>query len=247
MRGGQFGIDRQREHFARGPLRLRARAGLIPEVREAGLEMQRQRVVHRRADAARLEVRLQLVAPLAAQRVLVEDRLVGRVDRRRPHLRHAGQRLGVIGRVRAPPGAPRRRGAAAWPTARPPATRRGGCCTPLRRGSTAATPPCMRSRLSRWASAWSRVTIIPPSPYPPRFLDGKKLNVPIVATSPAMRHSPSIMRRAPMDCAASSITGIALRHPQDLLDRGHLAEQVHRNDGLGLGRDRAWRSRPRKC
>jgi hypothetical protein len=32
--------------------------------------------------------------------------------------------------------------------------------------------------------------------------------VPIVATSPAMRHSPSIWRRAPIDCAASSMTGI---------------------------------------
>jgi hypothetical protein len=53
----------------------------------------------------------------------------------------------------------------------------------------------------------SCVTIMPPSPYPPRFFDGKKLKVPMVAASPAMRRSPSITRLAPIDCAASSITG----------------------------------------
>ena len=36
------------------------------------------------------------------------------------------------------------------------------------------------------AIASSCVTIIPPSPYPPRFFDGKKLKVPMVAASPAM-------------------------------------------------------------
>src|SRR5438034_7630107 len=76
---------------------------------EAVLEVQRDRIVDRAADALGLQVRLQLVAPLDAQRVLVEDVLVRGIDRRRLHLRQAGQRPGVIGRMLAAPGGPGRR------------------------------------------------------------------------------------------------------------------------------------------
>ena len=48
---------------------------------------------------------------------------------------------------------------------------------------------------------------------------------------------PSMERRAPIDCAASSMTGFA---PADAsFDRSHLAEQVHRHHGLRLRRPRA--------
>src|SRR2546426_1601943 len=75
---------------------------------EAVLEVQRDRIVDRAADALGLQVRLQLVAPLDAQRVLVEDVLIRGIDRRRLHLRQAGQRPGVIGRMLAAPGGPGR-------------------------------------------------------------------------------------------------------------------------------------------
>ena len=61
----------------------------------------------------------------------------------------------------------------------------------------------------------------------------------MVAASPAMRHSPSIARRAPIDCAASSMTGRPGTAACDLLDRRHLAEQVDGDDGLGALRPRA--------
>src|SRR5215212_2661889 len=62
LRARQLRIDGEREHFVRGALRLGAAARLVVQVREAGLKVQRERVVDRRADAALLEMRLQLVA-----------------------------------------------------------------------------------------------------------------------------------------------------------------------------------------
>ena len=59
--------------------------------------------------------------------------------------------------------------------------------------------------------ASSDVTIIPPSPQAPRFLLGKNEYPVTHPSSPAIRHSPSILRRAPIDCAASSITLIPFR------------------------------------
>src|SRR6185369_6931173 len=81
----QLREDRQRQHFLRGALTLGKLTFLVAEVREAGLEVQRERIVDRRADATFLEERLQRVALAAgnAQRVLVEDRLVFRRDVRR--------------------------------------------------------------------------------------------------------------------------------------------------------------------
>ena len=69
--------------------------------------MERQRVVHLVADPARLEVREQRLAAFGPDGVLVEDVLVGRIDRRRGHAGQAGERLGVLRGDFAPAGAPR--------------------------------------------------------------------------------------------------------------------------------------------
>jgi hypothetical protein len=61
-------------------------------------------------------------------------------------------------------------------------------------------------RRTRFSIASSDVTIIPASPQPPRFFDGKNENAVAVPSSPAVRHAPSMRRRAPMDWQASSIT-----------------------------------------
>src|SRR4051812_24094595 len=61
--------------------------------------MKRQGVVDRRADSLGLEMRLQIVAPLRANGVLVEDGLVLRIDRGRTDTLDARQRLGVVFRV----------------------------------------------------------------------------------------------------------------------------------------------------
>src|SRR5690348_15614596 len=57
----QFGEDRQGEDLARGPLALGALPRAVAQVGEARLEVERQRIVDRGADATRLEERLQLV------------------------------------------------------------------------------------------------------------------------------------------------------------------------------------------
>src|SRR5687768_752748 len=46
----QLGIDGKRQHLGRCPFGLGARPRLIPQIDEAGLEVQRQRVVDRRPD-----------------------------------------------------------------------------------------------------------------------------------------------------------------------------------------------------
>src|SRR3989441_4557369 len=70
---GQLRIDRDRQNFARGALRFRTVLGSIAEVAEAFLQVQRNRVVDLGPDAGVGEIRLQLVASLHPQHVLVED------------------------------------------------------------------------------------------------------------------------------------------------------------------------------
>src|SRR3954462_10217959 len=72
LRVTQLGEDLQGEHLGRGALALRALALAVAQVGEARLEVQRERVVDRGADPARLEERLQLVPAGHANRVLVE-------------------------------------------------------------------------------------------------------------------------------------------------------------------------------
>ena len=212
---GHLRIDRERDHFPGRCLGDRQAAALVAQMREAGLQVQGQRVVDRAADA-----RLPSGAP-AARRGAAPAACTGcrcgcwpdppAADRppdarRRP--RCSGRRS-----ARAPRSTPR--DAAAWPAAPRPAACPADCCIPPRRGSTAGSRRASRSRRSRSASASSCVTIMPPSPNPPRFLLGKNENVPTVPSSPAIRQAPSILRRAPIACAASSISG----QPMTLGDR----------------------------
>ncbi len=76
------------------------------EVLEAGLKMERERIVDRRPDPLLLQEGLQLVAPLHPQRVLVEDRDVGRIDVRRLHFGQVGEGGVVVRRVGPAPRAP---------------------------------------------------------------------------------------------------------------------------------------------
>ena len=80
--------------------------GAIAQMGEARLQVQGERIVDRVTDAARLEVRLQIVAPRHANRVLVEDRLVGRIDSRRTDRRIPLEGLVVVRRVAGARGAP---------------------------------------------------------------------------------------------------------------------------------------------
>ncbi len=200
------GIDRERDHFLGRRLGNGQAPSLVSQVRKARLQVQRQRVIDRVADTLRFQVRLQLIATRDPQGVLVVD--VGRWPdppaadrcpgaRRTP--RCSGPRSG-----RAPRSTPR--GAEAWPAAPRPGACRGGCCIPPRRGSTACSRRGGEAGAGARASASSCVTIMPPSPNPPRFLLGKKENVPTVPSSPAIRQAPSILRRAPIAWAASSIS-----------------------------------------
>src|SRR2546426_217953 len=63
------------------------------------------------------------------------------------------------------------------------------------------------------ALAASEVPITPPSPHAPRFLLGKKENPAARPSSPTIRHWPSIERRAPIACAASSMIGRSRARP----------------------------------
>src|ERR1041385_161781 len=72
LRPRQLRINRQRDPLARGLLGLGQRPFLITQVREARLAVQRDRIVHGVPDPFLLEVRLELVAPLGAQGVLLE-------------------------------------------------------------------------------------------------------------------------------------------------------------------------------
>src|SRR3954468_24763198 len=93
---GELREDRQREDLPGGALALGELTGLVAQIGEAGLQVERERVVDRRADAALLEEGLERVPPAARdpERVLVEDGLVlGRHVRRdeRTALRQLGE------------------------------------------------------------------------------------------------------------------------------------------------------------
>src|SRR5262245_46707561 len=84
----QFRKHGERDDFLRGAFGFRERSFLVSEVREAWLEMQRQRVVYRRTDLPCRQVLLELVPTLGADGVLVEDRDVLGIDERRHDLRN---------------------------------------------------------------------------------------------------------------------------------------------------------------
>src|ERR1041385_722981 len=62
LRFCEFGINRQRESFRGGALRLGKRSGFVTEIRETLLPVQRNRVIHFRADALFPEMIHQAVA-----------------------------------------------------------------------------------------------------------------------------------------------------------------------------------------
>ena len=138
--------------------------------------------------------------------VLVKNVLVGGIRRGRGDVGHGPEPLGVRGGL-FPPGASTRPGTASWPAAPRPAPCPADCWSRLRRDGTAgrrhaAEPPQPTGQLVFLGEDHAAVS--PPT----EVLAGKNERVPTQPVSPAMRHSPSIFRRAPIACAASSITGI---------------------------------------
>ena len=76
----QLGVDRQRDDLLTGPFRHREISLSIPELREALLQVQGDRVVDRVADLFRGEVLAQRVAPLDPQRAAGEGLAPERLD-----------------------------------------------------------------------------------------------------------------------------------------------------------------------
>src|SRR5438067_7391218 len=70
----QLWIDRKRDNFFCRALAFWKLPFAEAEISEAGLKMKRQRVINRVTDFARLEIRLQIVASLRTQRVLIVNR-----------------------------------------------------------------------------------------------------------------------------------------------------------------------------
>src|SRR5690606_36274326 len=95
--GAELREHGEREDRAARPLRLGERPLPVPEVAEALLQVERDRVVHRAADPALAEEADQVVAaPLEdADRVLVEDGLVAGEAHRRADALHTRERLVV--------------------------------------------------------------------------------------------------------------------------------------------------------
>src|SRR3954469_10717735 len=97
----EFREDGQRQNFLRRALGFGTAAFAVSEVREARLEMQRQWIVNRRANLLALQICLQVIAPVGANSILVEDRLVLGIDGRGADAIDTGQRLGVVFRILA--------------------------------------------------------------------------------------------------------------------------------------------------
>src|SRR5688572_9362748 len=76
LRAREFREDGERHHLVRGLLGLRAGPFLVAEIREAGLQVERQRIVDRVPDPLRLQMVLERVALGHPDGVLIEDRLV---------------------------------------------------------------------------------------------------------------------------------------------------------------------------
>src|SRR5262245_21888381 len=101
LRARQFGKHWEGDDFLRSALGLGKGAFLVPEVRKARLEMQRQRVVNRCADLPRCQVLLELIAVLGTNGVLIEYRNIFWIDERRHDLRDVRERLVVVLRIGA--------------------------------------------------------------------------------------------------------------------------------------------------
>src|SRR5262245_62519504 len=82
--GGQLAVDGNREALGRRALGVRKIALTMSEIREAGLQMERNRIVDLVADALLVEMTLQAVAIGDADHELIEDvTTIRRLDRQR--------------------------------------------------------------------------------------------------------------------------------------------------------------------
>ena len=77
LRLREFRVNWQRERFFRRPLTLGERAGRMPEIGEAFLQVHGHRVVHLRAYAFLPKIGLQFIAARNTDDVLIEDVAVG--------------------------------------------------------------------------------------------------------------------------------------------------------------------------
>ena len=151
LRARQLGVDRQREDLV-------ARPAPTPGTRRPCSRGTRSTAGGAAAadsrPSARCPWRLRcvrsVVATRHADRVLVEDRLVRRLDERRDDLGDVGERGVVVRGVLAPRVRSTSRGTAAWPAAPRPAARRGASCSRPPRGSRSS-----RCRASAGASSRS--------------------------------------------------------------------------------------------
>ena len=198
-----------------GRLRVRELARPVAEVGEAGLQVQRRRVVGLGADAARGQVLDQRVPALDLDQVDVADR-VGLRPARRPRSAAAARRARPAAarctRRRARPGGrcPGPAGSA-WPSGRRPAGR-PSCCWCRRRRTgwrcrrsgrwSCPSRPWWRSTPACSATSGSSVRIMPASPSAPSVLVGKKDSTPPAPSRPACRPS----QRMPIASALSSTT-----------------------------------------
>ena len=108
LRGGQLAVDRNRQALARRALGVRERARPVAEIGEAGLQVERHRVVDLVADAPRVEMALQRVALRRPDDELVEDVAAIRPARPAASPTRRGRRRGTArGSARHSRGAPR--------------------------------------------------------------------------------------------------------------------------------------------
>src|SRR5258708_39448695 len=73
LRGGQLGIDGQRQRSLGGFFAFRKRAFLVAEIGEAFLQVHRHGIIHFRANLLLLQIVLGSLAILDADAILVED------------------------------------------------------------------------------------------------------------------------------------------------------------------------------
>ena len=159
----------------RGALGVRAARRLVAELGEAGLQVQRQRVVDLGLDLARGQVRAQGVALAAGTRTTKWCHTCAAARLGQPERRAVEQRAGSAAALRRRARVPRRQGAAAWRAGSPPAACRCGSCRRRRGARTWAASRARAGGARGRRSRRRRSRTAPASPAAPRFFDGKKL------------------------------------------------------------------------
>jgi len=195
--------------------------------------VQWQRIIDGGPDLPTLQIGLQIVAALGANRVLIEDRLILRIDRWYTDTVDASQRLGVVARIlpplRAPAGEMRELGAQHSRLERVQTAVVANFVVEVLLGPAvnAKSAQARRKRLIL-RDDHSAITVTA------EILRREEAQGP--HRRDLTRHSP---RSADLPACANSLRGV-FDHRQPfgdrghLLDRGHLPEQVDRNDRLCL-------------